>query len=87
VSFRGLSLLRLEDARFLTGRGRYVEDIDYRGQAWMHVVRSPHANAEIRHIDTAAARALPGVQGVFTAADLANLGRCRAPCRWQALRR
>jgi carbon-monoxide dehydrogenase large subunit len=74
MSFRGQSLLRLEDERFLTGRGRYVEDIDYPGQVWMHVVRSPHAHAEIGGINMAAARALPGVLGVFTAADLAELG-------------
>jgi carbon-monoxide dehydrogenase large subunit len=74
MPFRGQSLLRLEDERFLTGRGRYVEDIDYAGQAWMQVVRSPHAHAEIGHIDTTAARALPGVLGVFTAADLGELG-------------
>ena len=78
MSIRGLSLPRLEDARFLTGCGRYIEDIDIPGQAWMHVVRSPHAHAMIERIDTAAARALPGVLGVFTAADLSSLGTL--PC-------
>jgi carbon-monoxide dehydrogenase large subunit len=78
---RGQSLRRLEDARFLTGSGRYVEDIDLPGQAWMQVVRSPHAHAVIERIDTAAARAVPGVLGVFTAADLAELGPlpCNVP--------
>jgi carbon-monoxide dehydrogenase large subunit len=71
--YRGQSLLRLEDERFLTGRGRYIEDIDLPGQAWMHVVRSPHAHAAITGIDTAAAGAIPGVLGIFTAADLADL--------------
>lgn len=74
MSFRGQSLLRLEDARFLTGRGQYVEDIDLPGQTWMHVVRSPHAHAVIDDIDTSAARAMPGVVGAFTAADLVGLG-------------
>jgi aerobic carbon-monoxide dehydrogenase large subunit len=74
VSFRGQSLRRLEDARFLTGRGRFIEDIDYPGQTWMHVVRSPHAHARIQHIDTESARAVPGALGVFTEADLADLG-------------
>ncbi len=74
MSFRGQSLRRLEDARFLTGRGRFIEDIDYPGQTWMQVVRSPHAHAGILRIDTAAARAVPGVLGVFTAADLIDLG-------------
>ena len=40
MSFRGQSLPRLEDERFLTGRGEYIEDINFPGQAWMHVVRS-----------------------------------------------
>src|SRR6202046_91484 len=74
MSIRGLSLPRLEDARFLTGRGRYIEDIDIPGQVWIHVVLSPHAHALIDQIDATAARALPGVLGVFTAADLADLG-------------
>ena len=74
MSFRGQSLRRLEDVRFLTGRGRFVEDIDVPGQAWMQVVRSPHAHATIERLDTAAARGVPGVLGVFTATDLADLG-------------
>jgi aerobic carbon-monoxide dehydrogenase large subunit len=78
MSFRGQSLPRLEDARFLTGRARYVEDIDVTGQCWMQVVRSPHAHAAIQRIDASAARGVPGVLGVFTAADLAELGAL--PC-------
>ena len=70
----GQSLRRLEDERFLTGRGRYIEDIDLPGQAWMHVVRSPHAHAALNGIDADAARAMPGVVGIYTAADLADLG-------------
>jgi carbon-monoxide dehydrogenase large subunit len=71
---RGQSLRRLEDERFLTGHGHYIEDIDLPGQAWMHVVRSPHAHAAIVRIDAATARAMPGVLGVFTAADLTDIG-------------
>jgi carbon-monoxide dehydrogenase large subunit len=74
MSYRGQSLRRFEDARFLTGAGRYIEDIDLAAQAWMSVVRSPHAHADITGIDTAASRAMPGVLGVFTAADLRELG-------------
>jgi aerobic carbon-monoxide dehydrogenase large subunit len=74
MSFRGQSLRRLEDARFLTGRARYIEDIDLPRQAWMHVVRSPHAHAVIERIDTTAARGSPGVVGVFTAADFSDVG-------------
>jgi carbon-monoxide dehydrogenase large subunit len=76
--FRGQSIRRLEDERFLTGQGRYIEDINEPTQCWMHVVRSPHAHATIKNIDTAGACALPGVLGVFTAADLAELGAM--PC-------
>jgi aerobic carbon-monoxide dehydrogenase large subunit len=74
MSFRGQSLPRLEDARFLTGRGQYIEDIEVADQSWMQVVRSPHAHAEIARIDATAARNVPGVLGVFTAADLVELG-------------
>jgi carbon-monoxide dehydrogenase large subunit len=64
----------LEDARLLTGGGRFIDDIDLPDQAWMHVVRSPHAHAGIVRIDSAAARSMPGVLGIFTADDLAELG-------------
>ena len=74
MAFRGQSLRRLEDVRFLTGHGRFIEDIDEPAQAWMHIVRSPHAHAAIRRIETDAARAAPGVLGVFTAVDLTDLG-------------
>jgi len=77
--YSGRALPRLEDARFLTGRGRYVDDIDASGQLHLQVVRSPHAHAEIAGIDTAAARRLPGVHGIFTAADLAGLGTLPCP--------
>ena len=70
----GQSLRRLEDARFLTGQGRYIEDVDVPGHAWMQVVRSPHAHAAIDGVDTAVARQMPGVLGVFTAADLRGVG-------------
>ena len=78
VPLRGQSIRRLEDARFLTGRGRFIDDITLPGQVWMHVVRSPHAHAAILGIDAAAAHDIPGVLGVFTAQDLAELGAL--PC-------
>jgi aerobic carbon-monoxide dehydrogenase large subunit len=76
----GRSVRRFEDARFLRGRGRFVEDIDVSGQLHGIVLRSPHGHAEIAAIDAAAARALPGVHGVFTAADLAADGIGPLPC-------
>lgn len=76
--FIGQSVRREEDARFLTGSGVFVDDINVPGQVWAHVVRSPHAHAVIDAIDTAAARAVPGVLGVYTYADIAGLGHL--PC-------
>ena len=70
----GQSLRRLEDERFLSGHSRYVADINLPRQTWMQVVRSPHAHATIRRIALDGARAVPGVLGVFTASDLADLG-------------
>jgi aerobic carbon-monoxide dehydrogenase large subunit len=66
----GRSLRRLEDERFLTGLGRYVDDIAVPGQLHGIVLRSPHGHAVIDSIDVAAARAMSGVHGVFTAVDL-----------------
>jgi carbon-monoxide dehydrogenase large subunit len=76
----GRSVRRLEDARFLRGEGRYVEDIDLPGQLHAVVLRSPHGHAEIAGIDTAAAPALPGVHGIFTATDLAAENIGPLPC-------
>src|SRR5471032_2936113 len=70
----GRSIRRVEDHRFLTGQGRYVDDIASPDCLWGHVLRSPHAHATIERIDGAAARTMPGVHGVFVAADLAELG-------------
>src|ERR1700680_2436021 len=76
----GRSLRRLEDPRFLTGQGRYVDDTDLRGQLHGIVLRSPYGHAAIESIDTAAARATPGARGVFTAADLEADGIGPLPC-------
>ena len=76
----GHSLRRLEDQRFLTGRGHYVDDFAVPGQLHGIVLRSPHGHALIERIDTASARAMPGVSGVFTAADLDSDGIGALPC-------
>ena len=65
----GAPLRRREDKRFLTGRGRYVSDIDRPDQAHAAFVYSPHAHAIIRSIDIAAAQAMPGVIAVLTGRD------------------
>jgi carbon-monoxide dehydrogenase large subunit len=67
----GARVRRKEDQRFITGTGRYTDDFDRPGQAWAHFLRSPHAHAAIRSIDTAPARAMPGVIAVLTGDDLA----------------
>jgi aerobic carbon-monoxide dehydrogenase large subunit len=69
VSHVGRSVRRVEDARLLTGAGRFVDDVDRPGQLWMRVVRAPAAHAELRAIDTAAAREVAGVHAIVTAAD------------------
>jgi aerobic carbon-monoxide dehydrogenase large subunit len=76
----GRSLHRLEDQRFLTGQGRYVDDIAAPGQLHGIVLRSPHGHASIEGIDAAVARAMPGVNGIFTAADLDADGIGKLPC-------
>ena len=68
----GKAVTRLEDERFLIGRGRYIDDIKLPRLAAMAVLRSPHAHARIRAVDLAAARALPGVIDAFSAADLGS---------------
>jgi carbon-monoxide dehydrogenase large subunit len=67
VTFIGQSARRVEDERFLTGRGTFVDDVNVPGQMWAYVVRSPHAHAVIEHIDG-------GGASVFTYADIADLG-------------
>src|SRR4029453_13640358 len=68
--------LRKEDERFITGRGRYVDDMRVPGCLHAAFVRSPHAHARVDRIDAAAARGMPGVVAVFTAADLPE---CKRP--------
>ena len=69
-TYAGTRVNRVEDARLLTGRGTYVDDVSLPGMLHACFVRSPFARAAIRGIDTSAALALPGVHHVFTAADL-----------------
>ncbi|NNM73364.1 xanthine dehydrogenase family protein molybdopterin-binding subunit [Enterovirga aerilata] len=77
---RGRSRRRLEDERFLTGRGRFVDDFAEPGQLFGHVLRSPMAHARILAIGAAAAREASGVVAVFTGADLEAEGLGPLPC-------
>jgi len=78
----GASVKRVEDQRFLTGKGNYTEDINRPGQTYAHIVRSPHAHARITSIDTSAAESAPGVVAVFTGKDVAEAGIGGLPCGW-----
>ena len=69
----GQSVERLEDPPLVTGRGRFVGDINFPRQLHLRIVRSSHAHANIVSIDTEAARELPGVIAVWTAADIADV--------------
>ena len=70
---------RLEDDPLVRGRGRFAADAPLAGQLQAYFVRSPHAFADIRAIDIEAAKAVPGVLAVLTAADMEGIGR--ASCR------
>ena len=66
----GARVARKEDKRFTTGKGRYVDDIRLHGMTYAAFVRSPHAYATIKAVDTAPALAMPGVVGVLTGKEL-----------------
>jgi len=78
----GARTLRTEDKRFITGHGRYTDDINLPGQAYACFVRSPVAHARITRVDTTAAKAAPGVVGVLTGADVAAAGIGGLICGW-----
>src|SRR4051812_10931626 len=67
--FIGKPIPRHEDARLVTGQGRFSDDVKVAGETFAAMVRSPHPHARIVRIDSAGARAMPGVLGVFTGAD------------------
>jgi carbon-monoxide dehydrogenase large subunit len=66
----GKAVKRLEDQRLLTGKGNFIDDKPEDGALWLYVLRSPHAHAKIKAIDTKAAGEMNGVAAVFTGADL-----------------
>lgn len=77
----GASSKRREDVRFLTGAGNYTDDINIRGQAYVHFLRSDVAHGRITSIDTSEAEQMPGVVRVFTGKDFEDTGSI--PCGWQ----
>jgi carbon-monoxide dehydrogenase large subunit len=68
----GQPVRRMEDDTLVRGKGKYTDDFNLPGQAYAWIVRSSHAHGVIRGIDTADAKAMPGVLGVWTGADLAD---------------
>src|SRR3954465_4940386 len=70
----GHPLRRKEDARLLTGKGRFTDDFSIDGETYAAMVRSPHPHARIVRIETGPAKAMPGVLGVFTGAECAAEG-------------
>jgi carbon-monoxide dehydrogenase large subunit len=78
----GSSIKRKEDPRLITGEAKYLDDIQLPGMAYVAILRSPHAHARIKGINTARAAKLPGVIAVYTGADFKELPAL--PCAWQA---
>ena len=78
----GAAVRRKEDFRFVTGRGQYTDDISRPGETRAVFLRSPHAHARIRRVDTTAATAMPGVLAVLTGAELAADKIGNLICGW-----
>ncbi len=76
----GAGVVRREDERFITGQGRFTDDLTLPGMVWACVVRSPHSHARITGIDIEAARAAPGVLAVLTGADVIREKLGTLPC-------
>src|SRR3990172_11090279 len=78
----GARIPRKEDYRFLTGAGQYTDDVTLPGQTHAAFVRSPHAHARIKSVNTAMARTAPGVLAVYTGDDVAAAKLGGLPCGW-----
>src|SRR6202048_3250608 len=78
----GAPVRRKEDHRFVTGKGHYTDDISRPDQSHVYFLRSPHAHAKIKQIETNAATGMPGVLGVLTGADLAADKIGNLICGW-----
>src|ERR1700709_2951067 len=78
----GASVVRKEDRRFITGKGRYVDDIKVLGMTHAHFIRSPHAHAKVKGIDSSAAMKMPGVVGVLTGQEIVDDKVGNLICGW-----
>ncbi len=83
TNYIGKAVKRVEDKRFITGKGRYTDDIVLPGMAHAYIVRSPYAHAKILSLDTSAAEAMEGVVKVYTGKDIAESGINGIPTGWQ----
>src|SRR5262249_16291239 len=72
-AYVGSPVERIEDLRFLRGRGKYVDDLSVEGLLHAVVLRSPVAHGRLRKVDTAAARGIAGLHAIITAADIAKV--------------
>jgi carbon-monoxide dehydrogenase large subunit len=81
-TYVGQPVPRKEDARLLTGKGRYTENLSVPGTVFMAVVRCPHAHARITSLNLDGARGANGVVAAFSAADLAGDWAAGLPCAW-----
>src|SRR5947209_142807 len=78
----GASVVRKEDRRFITGKGRYVDDIKLQGMTYAHFIRSPHAHAKVKGIDSSAAMKMPGVLAVLTGKQIVDDKVGNLICGW-----
>src|SRR3954452_4845554 len=78
----GASVVRKEDKRFITGKGRYVDDIKLQGMTHAHFIRSPHAHAKVKGIDPAEALKMPGVVAVLTGQQIVDDKVGNLICGW-----
>ena len=78
----GARVARKEDKRFITGKGRYTDDMAVPGMKHAHFIRSPHAHAKIKSIDTSAAEKMPGVIGILNGNQLAEDAVGNIICGW-----
>jgi carbon-monoxide dehydrogenase large subunit len=78
----GASVVRKEDKRFVTGKGRYVDDVRLHGMTYAHFVRSPHAHARVKNIDAAEALKKPGVIAVLTGREIVDDKIGNLICGW-----
>jgi aerobic carbon-monoxide dehydrogenase large subunit len=81
----GAAVRRKEDLRFVTGKGQYTDDVSRPGQTHIYFIRSPHAHARLKGIDTKAAATMPGVVAVATGADFAESKLGGLICGWTVL--